>query len=142
MASGWPRVGEPVAREDVEVVRAIYERWQHGDPAMDLLDPDIQWSTAHPDAGGIHGREEVVAFLRRYVGTFEDYRIVLEEIRSLGDNRVQVRFSESGRGKGSGVETGVRATGVWTVRDGRATRFRAELDSGNEPLDRAAKPGA
>jgi ketosteroid isomerase-like protein len=123
-----------MSREDIEVVKAIYERWQRGDPAAELLDPDIEWSTPHPDAAAIHGRQEVLAFLRRYAGTFEDYRMKLEEIRDLGDHRVLVRFSESGRGKGSGVETHLRATGVWTIRDGRAIAFRADTD-------RAAKPG-
>jgi ketosteroid isomerase-like protein len=115
-----------VAREDVEVVKAIYERWERGDPALDLLDPDIEWSTPHPDAAGIRGREEVGALLRRYAGTFADYRIQLEEIRDLGHHRVEARFSESGRGKGSGVETDLRATAIWTVRDGKAVAMRAE----------------
>jgi ketosteroid isomerase-like protein len=115
-----------VSREDVEVVRAIYERWQQGDSALDLMDPDIEWFTPHPDAAGIHGRDQVGAFLRSYAGAFRDYRIQLEEIRDLGEHRVHVRFSESGRGKGSGAETGLSATGTWTVRDGRAVAFRAE----------------
>jgi ketosteroid isomerase-like protein len=117
-----------VSREDVEVVRAIYERWGRGDPALELLDPDIEWSTPHPDGAGIRGRDEVAALLRAYAGTFQDYHIDLEEIRDLGDHRVEVRFSESGRGKGSGAETGLRAVGVWTVRDGRAVAFRAEVE--------------
>jgi ketosteroid isomerase-like protein len=117
-----------MAREDVEVVEAIYEHWQRGDPAAELLDPEIEWSTPHPDAAAIHGREEVLAFLRRYAGTFDDYRMELEEVRDLGGHRVLARFSESGRGKGSGAETHLSATGVWTVRDGRAIRFRAETD--------------
>jgi len=117
-----------VSGEDVEVVRAIYERWGSGDPALELLDPDIEWSTPHPDGAGIRGRDEVGALLRTYAGTFLDYRIKLEEVRDLGDHRVEVRFSESGRGKGSGAETGLRAVGVWTVRDGRAVAFRAETD--------------
>jgi ketosteroid isomerase-like protein len=124
-----------VARDDVEVVRTIYQRWQKGDPAADLFDPEIEWSTPHPDASAIRGRGEVVAFLRRYAGTFDDYRMELEEVRDLGDHRVVVRFSESGRGKGSGAETRLSATGVWTVRDGRAVAFSADTD-------RAAKPGS
>ena len=123
-----------MAGGDVEVVRAIYERWQRGDPAAELLDPEIEWSTPHPDGSAIHGRDEVLAFLRRYVGAFEDYRMELEKIHDLGDHRVLARFSESGRGKGSGAETRLSATGIWTVRDGRAIAYRADLD-------RAAKPG-
>jgi ketosteroid isomerase-like protein len=115
-----------VSRQDVEVVRSIYERWDRGDPALDLFHPDIEWSTPHPDAAGIRGRDAVAAFIRTYAGTFRDYRIWLHEIRDLGDHRVQVRFSERGRGKGSGVDTGLSAEGVWTIRDGQAVAFTAE----------------
>ena len=117
-----------MAREDIDVVKDIYERWQRGDPAAELLDPEIEWSTPHPDASAIHGREEVVAFLRRYVGAFRDFRIELEEIGDLGDHRVMARFSESGRGKASGAETHLRATAIWTVRDGKAVALRAQTD--------------
>lgn len=111
-------------------MREIYERWARGDPALDLLDPDIEWSTPHPDAAGIHGREEVGAFLRSYAGTFADYRMELEEIRDLGDHRVEARFSESGRGKGSGAETNLRASAIWTIRGGKAVAMRAGIESG------------
>jgi ketosteroid isomerase-like protein len=117
-----------VSRGDVEVVRAIYERWERGDPALELFDPDIEWSTPHPDGAELRGRDEVAMLIRAYAGAFEDYRIELEEVRDLGDHRVEVRFSESGRGKGSGAETELTAKGVWTVRDGRAVAFRAETD--------------
>jgi ketosteroid isomerase-like protein len=117
-----------VSREDVELVRAIYERWRRGDGARELFDPEIDWSTPHPDGSAIRGREELLAFLRRYAGTWQDYRIELEEIRDVGEHRVLVLFSESGRGRGSGVEARVRPTGIWTVRDGRAISFKAYAD--------------
>jgi ketosteroid isomerase-like protein len=82
-----------VSREDVEVVRAIHERWRRGDSARELFDPEIEWSTPHPDASAIRGREELLAFLRRYAGTWQDYRIELEEIRDVGEHRVLVLFS-------------------------------------------------
>jgi ketosteroid isomerase-like protein len=85
-----------VSREDVEVVRAIYERWRRGDSARELFDPEVEWSTPHPDASAIRGREELLAFLRRYAGTWQDYRIELEEIRDVGEHRVLVLFSEAG----------------------------------------------
>jgi ketosteroid isomerase-like protein len=117
-----------VSREDVEVVRAIHERWRRGDSARERFDPEIEWSTPHPVASLIRGREELLAFLRRYAGTWQDYRIELKEIRDVGEHRVLVPFSESGRGKGSGVGARVRPTGIWTVRDGRAISFKAYAD--------------
>ena len=82
-----------MSREDVEVVRAIYQRWRRGDSARELFDPEIELSTPHPDSSAIRGREELLAFLRRNAGTWQDYRIELEEIRDVEEHRVLVLFS-------------------------------------------------
>ena len=114
-----------MAQEDVELIRAVYERWQRDDPALDLLARDIDWSTPHPGASDLHGVKEVASFLRRFRGTWSDWEIEVEELRDLGDGRVLVRFTEHARGRGSGALTSERVEGLWTVRDGRATSFRA-----------------
>jgi hypothetical protein len=114
-----------MASDPVEVVRAIYERWGRGENASELLHPEIDWSTPHPDASSIHGRDGVLEFLRQYGGTWQEYSIHLEEVRDLGEGRILARFSESMRGKGSGAVTGLHAEGVWTIRDGRAVKFEA-----------------
>jgi hypothetical protein len=75
--------GQPVSREDVEVVRAIHERWRRGDSARELFDPEIEWSTPHPDASAIAAARKLLAFLRTYAGTWQDYRIELEAERLL-----------------------------------------------------------
>jgi ketosteroid isomerase-like protein len=114
-----------MSREDVEVVRGIYERWGRRENASELLDPEIEWSTPHPDASSIHGRDGVVEFLREYGRTWQEYSIELEEIRDLGEGRVLARFRESMRGSGSGAVAGLHAEGVWTIRDGKAIKFEA-----------------
>lgn len=117
-----------MSREDVEVVRAIHERWRRGDSARELFDPEIEWSTPHPDGSAIRGREELLALLRRSAGAWQDFRLELDEIRDVGGHRDLVLFLESARGRVSGLETRVRPTGIWTVRDGRAISFKAYGD--------------
>ena len=109
-----------------------------GATARASFDPELEWSTPHPDASAIRGLEELLAFLHGYAGTWQDYRIELEEIRDVGEHRVLVRFWEAGR-QGSGVETHARPTGIWTVRTGRAITFSAYADRTEAPQVREAE---
>jgi hypothetical protein len=39
-----------MSRNDVQLIRDIFERWRAGDPALDVLDEDIEWdSSVFPD---------------------------------------------------------------------------------------------
>jgi ketosteroid isomerase-like protein len=129
-----------MAKEDVELVRQVYERWSRGENAMELFDPDVRWSSPHPDASAVRGREELAAFMRRYVGTWEDYGIEPHEIRDIGQGRVLVFFSEHMRGKGSGVEGGMRAAVIWTISEGKVVRYQAYLEA-SEALEAAGLQG-
>ena len=113
-----------MAQEDVELIRSLYERWRRDDPALDLLAADFDWSTPHPGASELRGSKAVGSFIREYRGTWAEWRIEIEDLRDLGEGRVLVRFTEHGRGRGSGAETSVRVEGIWTVCDGKATSFR------------------
>jgi hypothetical protein len=46
----------------------------------------------------------VADYYRRYFGTWENFRVEIEEVRQLPDGRVFVAARDSGRGKQSGVE--------------------------------------
>jgi hypothetical protein len=70
--------------------------------AIEFFAPDIEWSSPHPDGGAIQGRDELRSLLRRYPGTWKEFRHELEGVRVLDDQRVLTFFSEYGRGKGSG----------------------------------------
>ena len=112
---------------NAEIVRSLYERWARGENAADLYHPEIEWSMPHP-GGQVKGADQVVAFLRSFIGAWDDHEIEVEELRELDDGRVLALFNERARGRLSGVETSVSPAGLWTLRDGKIVRFEAYGD--------------
>jgi len=122
-----------VSAENVEIVRRLCEAYarRDWDTAFALLAADIEWdaSTAGmwPDAEVTRGVEAVGAFFRRFLGTWEEYEVEFQEFIDAGDE-VVVIVQDRGRGKGSGAEVERSFAQLWTVRDGKAARFRAYPD--------------
>jgi ketosteroid isomerase-like protein len=112
--------------ENVEVVRQIYGAWQkEGSPvASGLLDADIEWVNP-PDAverGTRRGVDAFGAAADAVSDTFEGVGVYIDEMLDAGD-RVVVLATLHGRGRGSGADLERRQGYIWTVRDGKATRF-------------------
>jgi uncharacterized protein len=112
--------------DNVEVVRRIYGAWAHeGSPAASgLLDPEIEWVNP-PDAverGTRHGLDAFGAAADSVSDTFEDVGLDIDEMLDAGD-RVVVLATLRGRGRGSGADLERRQGYIWTIRDGKATRF-------------------
>jgi hypothetical protein len=76
----------------------------------------------HP-GGQARGREQVLGFLRSYMGAWSEYRVELEQVRAIDDERVLVTFTEIARGRSSGVETAVSPAAVVTLRGGFVVRY-------------------
>jgi ketosteroid isomerase-like protein len=117
---------------NAEIVRSLYERWAREENPGELYHPEIEWSMPHP-GGHVKGRDEVVAFLRSFIGAWDQHEMELEEVRELEDGRVLVLFTERARGRMSGVETIAHPAGLWTLRDGKVVSFEAFGDR-NEAL--------
>jgi ketosteroid isomerase-like protein len=109
---------------NAEIVRSLYQRWANGENPVELYDPDIEWLMPHP-GGQVKGRDSVVAFLRSFMGAWDEHVLELEEVHELDDGRVLVLFTERARGRLSGVETELSAAGMFTLRDGMIVRFDA-----------------
>ena len=115
--------------ENAEFVRGFYERCNAGDydprelvaDDFEVYDPDL------PGGGVFRGPDGLADYLGQYAEAWEEYRIEVEELREVGD-RVVALLHHVGRGKGSGVQSELRDAHVWTVKDGRATRWRTYLD--------------
>ncbi len=112
--------------ENVEVVRHIYGVWQkEGSPvASELLDPEIEWVNP-PDAverGTRHGVDEFGAAAASVSDTFDGVAVDIDEMLDAGD-QVVVLATLHGRGHGSGADVERRQGYIWTLRDGKATRF-------------------
>ena len=96
----------------------------------EFWDPDIVWRAAEgaiDDIGEMHGQVAVRRYMEDWIDTFDDYKVVVEELREVGDDRVLSIQRVKGRAKLSGVEIELRYASVNTVRDGKAVRVREYL---------------
>ena len=112
-----------MARENVEVVRAMWAAYARGDfeASLGAYTEDTVWDdTRYRPDGAVHlGRDALVEVVRTWRGAWEDYEVEAEKVLDAGDDRVAVLLCENGRGKGGGVELTNRWGLVTTVRGGR-----------------------
>ena len=115
--------------ENVEIVRGLYETWNRGEESAfwELIDPDIEVEVLSTDAVDSAGTYRGHAGLRSMMAAFWDYfddpRAEIEECIRSGDE-VIVAVHLYGRGKTSGAEVDLSRGHVWTLRDGKAVRWR------------------
>jgi ketosteroid isomerase-like protein len=128
-----------MSQANVELVRAIYDRFRAGDTegALALHDPEVEVHDRPqaPDPQVYLGHEGVLSSLRVSQAAFEGLEMVPEELLDVGD-RVVVVFRFRGTGRGSGVPIDEQLAHVWTIRDGKAVRM--EVHSGRDEALRAA----
>jgi ketosteroid isomerase-like protein len=110
-----------MSQENLEVVRAIYAAWSHGESARHLIDADVEYVNP-PDAveGGTRRGRAAFAGIR---DAYEDVRIEPEQFLETGDD-VVVIARISGKGRGSGVQIDWRQGYIWTIEAGKGVRFR------------------
>jgi ketosteroid isomerase-like protein len=77
-----------MSRENVEIVRAMYDAFNRGDAAgaLDYFDPGVVVDASHRVDGRV-GREheELVVILGEWMGTWDEWREEVEAIRDAGD---------------------------------------------------------
>jgi ketosteroid isomerase-like protein len=123
-----------MSSEPVDVVREIFRRFADGDDPFPLLDENVTWDVPMVD-GHYVGHRGVAEFFRHWIGTWDDYKIVLENIMEAPDGRVVAMFCEEGSGRGSGVPVHLHPASVWEIRDGRAVAYQGYLDQADALRD-------
>src|SRR5512133_1673553 len=121
-----------MSQQNVEVVRRMLQAFADGglDAMAEFWDPDIDWRAAEgavDDVGEMHGPVAVRRYVQDWIDTFDDFSVVAEELRDVGDDRVLAIQRVTGRAKLSGTETDLRYAVVYTVRDGKVVRGREYL---------------
>jgi ketosteroid isomerase-like protein len=121
-----------MSQENVEVVRRTCEAYISGDyeACLAAFDPAVavDWTT-RPDGGVFRGRRGVAESMRTWTGTFEDWRLEIEEILDAGDC-VYLVTREVGRGKGSGVPIERTSHHVVMVRNAKIIHWQGFPDRG------------
>jgi ketosteroid isomerase-like protein len=121
-----------MSQENLEVVRRMLQAFADGglNAMAEFWDPDIDWRAAEgalDDVGELHGPVAVRRHIQDWPDTFDDFSVVVEELRDVGDDRVLTIQRLKGRAKLSSTETDMRYAMVSTVRDGKVVRGREYL---------------
>jgi len=122
-----------MSEENVDVVRRMLQAFADGglDAMPELWDADIDWRAAEgaiDDVGEMHGPVAVRRYIQDWIDTFDDFGVVVEELRDAGDDQVLGIQRLKGRAKLSGTETDLRYAVVYTLRDGKVVRGREYLN--------------
>jgi ketosteroid isomerase-like protein len=121
-----------VSQENVEIMRALFERWATGDLTEDCFDPDITYSRIGAKTPDMEGRwvglDEAWNGMLDYLRSFADLRIEAERIIDLGGDRVLVLSRHIARGRQSGVPIDHELGDLFALSDGNIVRFDSYWD--------------
>ena len=117
-----------MSEENVNIARRGYEALRTGDleVVLELLDSDVsvEVHTGRPDLPEVlHGHAGFLQNLQGLIEVFEDIEVEPEEFIDL-DEHLVVPIHTAGHGRASGIRIENRVVHIWTIRDGKATRFR------------------
>ncbi len=118
----------------VEIVQRSYEAFARKDldGVMGDMAPDIRWEQAQglPHGGVYHGLDEVRRNIFEPLDAewWAEFSADPDEFLDAGDD-VVVLGRYRGLAKGTGRRLDVPFVHVWTLREGRAVRFRQFLDT-------------
>jgi uncharacterized protein len=121
---------------NTDIVKQAYSNFATGNvPAvLELFDPAIEWHECKgmpfmKDDGIFIGHEAVVAnvFMNLPV-YFDGFNIAVNEVFGAGD-RVVMEGYYQGTNKATGNSFKANATHVWTIKEGKLTRFFQAVDT-------------
>ena len=121
-------------QENTQLVQRAYNHFLQGEiPAvLDLLSEDVEWLIPGPEsappAGSWHGREQVGQFFEVLSGSQEPRQFEPREFVAQGD-RVVTLGHYLWRVMATGGEWESDFAHLFTVRDGRITRFQEFTDT-------------
>jgi ketosteroid isomerase-like protein len=136
-----------VSRENLELVRSIFDDWERGKfDSVEPLDAEIEFVMVDgPTPGTAKGQRAMAQSVRGWLEAWEGVRQIAEEFRELDDAHVLVLHVFSARGKRSGLELGqIRREGaaVFTVRGGKVVRVVHYFDRDRAFADLGLGPSA
>jgi uncharacterized protein len=123
------------------LAREGFELWQRGDAEafLELVDPDVEWDLSAYPAPGVdprgRGVDGLVRMFVAYLSGWNEYRIEPKEFIDAGDDVIAI-LHEKVRVADSDDTLERDVAYLWTIRDGRLSRFRV-FQSKHEALEAA-----
>ncbi|HZB83490.1 MAG TPA: nuclear transport factor 2 family protein [Rubrobacteraceae bacterium] len=122
-----------MSQEDVAVVQSAYEAFRRGDvqAIFALLHPEIELyqSEGVPWGGKYKGHEGVGYFLSKLTETIEYSMVDPDQFIDDEEGHVVAVGHTRGLVRASGREFEVPAVHVWAIREGKAVKFEAYIDT-------------
>ena len=121
-------------QENAQKAQALYAAFGRGDiqTLLSGLTPDVDWTLAGPAeiplAGQRRGRDQVAAFFKGVGEMIEFQQFEPQEFIAQGD-KVVVIGHERGRVKATGCAFDEDWVPVFTLREGKVTKFREYYDT-------------
>ena len=121
-----------MSQENVELAKLVMDAFNRRDidAFVQPTTSDFEWFPAlgmAVEGDSFRGREGVEAYFEALHATWEEVRLVAEEVRDLGEIVVWLGRIE-GRGRGSGVVVEAPMGAVLEFRGDKAWRARSYLD--------------
>src|SRR3954447_17564393 len=129
--------------DNAQLLQTAYDAFGRGDiPAvMETFADDIEWNAPEvlPHGRRVSGKDAVGGFFQGLAEKWDDFGLELDDISAAGERGYAV-----GRASGTydGQQTGYRFVHVWTIADGRCTRFDEYVDPSPELVSAAAATAA
>ena len=121
-----------MSQENVAVVRSAYDAFRRGNVQMifHLLHAEIEiyQSEGVPWGGTYKGHQEIASFIEKLTETIESRVEPDQYIEDEAGHVVAVGHTR-GRVRATGREFDVPAVHVWTIREGKAVKFEAYIDT-------------
>jgi ketosteroid isomerase-like protein len=127
-----------MSRENVELVRGVYEGWARGDfSRIEAFHPEIDFEMVDwPHQTRARGIAAMATTWRGTLRAWDDFRSIPTEYIDCGRNILVLNRIE-GSGKESGAGVSADTATLWTVDDGTVTRLALYWD-----VDRARQAAA
>jgi uncharacterized protein len=125
-----------MSQANVELIRSIYRLWDEEESARHLIDADLEYVNPSNavESGTHHSRRR----LNKVREVYPDFHVEPERFVDAGEDVVVIGIARGT--SASGVEAQRRQGYVWTVRGGKAVRFRW-LNDPKEALEAVGLPG-
>jgi ketosteroid isomerase-like protein len=115
-----------VSEENVEAIRAVYERFRKGDfrASLDVVDPQVLFvlPSGFPESGTYLGIARLAEYTRGFLEPWAQITIEAEDITDAGGS-VVVTVCQRGVGRESGAATEFRYFQVWSFRGPKVIRL-------------------
>jgi ketosteroid isomerase-like protein len=109
-----------MSEANVDIVRTIYRLWNENEPTRHLIDPELEYvNPSYAVESGTRRDREALGAVRE---VYPDFRVEPERFVDAGEDVVVIGIARGT--SASGIKAQWRQGYVWTVRDGKAIRFR------------------